>query len=215
MIGLRAWRWPVWPKHVAWYSYQTDKGVLTEWFYIKLYLSSSCMPVWCALRLLYPSWLLSYLRTHHRLGRLQSEADGMCEYGVPCLKDLLKLQHRTSLPEIPPDSERKGIGRWCIVDWISWDWKGIIQLKLKTGCEIHHIEIYEGHPGSIQPFWISRELVAWPWCNLAASQRRPYCTSVNSHSPVGLVSRQWNAVDWACVLCDHCIHKAPHFQRRF
>jgi len=59
---------------------------------------------------------------------------------------------------------------------------------------------------SIQPFWISRGPVAWPWCNLAASQRRPYCASVNSHSPVGLVSRQWDAVDWACVLCDRCIH---------
>jgi hypothetical protein len=45
-----------------------------------------------------------------------------------------------------------------------------------------------------------------PWCNLAASQRRPYCASVNSHSPVGLVSRQWEAVDWACVLCDRRIH---------
>ena len=36
MITLKAWRWPVWPKHVAWYSYQTNKGVLTEWFHIKL-----------------------------------------------------------------------------------------------------------------------------------------------------------------------------------
>jgi hypothetical protein len=45
-----------------------------------------------------------------------------------------------------------------------------------------------------------------PWCNLAASQRRPYCASMNSHSPVGLVSRQWDAVDWACVLCDRHIH---------
>jgi len=29
---------------------------------------------------------------------------------------------------------------------------------------------------------------------------------VNSHSPVGLVSRQWDAVDWACVLRDRRIH---------
>jgi len=64
----------------------------------------------------------------------------------------------------------------------------------------------KGCPGSIQPFWISREPVAWPWCNLAASQRRLYCASVNSYSPVGLVSRQWDAVDWACVLCDRRIH---------
>jgi len=46
----------------------------------------------------------------------------------------------------------------------------------------------------------------WPWCNLAASQRRPYCTFVNIHSPAGLVSRQWDTVHWACVLCDRRIH---------
>jgi hypothetical protein len=48
--------------------------------------------------------------------------------------------------------------------------------------------------------------VASPWCNLAASQRRPYCASVNGHSPVGLVSWQWDAVDRACVLCVRRIH---------
>jgi hypothetical protein len=42
----------------------------------------------------------------------------------------------------------------------------------------------------------------WPWCNFATSQRRPYCASVNCHSPVGLVSQQWDGIDWACVLCD-------------
>jgi hypothetical protein len=62
--------------------------------------------------------------------------------------------------------------------------------------------IYEARPESIRPFWISREPVAWPWCNLAGGQRRPCCSSVNSHTPVGLVSRQWRAVDWDCVLCD-------------
>jgi len=66
--------------------------------------------------------------------------------------------------------------------------------------------MYESCPESIRPVWISREPVAWPWCNLAASQRRPYCASVKSHSPVGLVSRQWDAVDWTCVLCDCRIH---------
>jgi hypothetical protein len=65
----------------------------------------------------------------------------------------------------------------------------------------------EGCSESIRPFWISREPVGWPWCNLAASQRCPYCASVNSHSPVGLVSRQWDAVDWACVLCDRRISR--------
>jgi hypothetical protein len=66
---------------------------------------------------------------------------------------------------------------------------------------------YEGCPECIRPFWISREPVTWPWCNMAASQRRPYCASVNSHSPVGLDSRQWDAIDWACALCDLRIHK--------
>ena len=72
--------------------------------------------------------------------------------------------------------------------------------------------VYEGCPERIHPFWISREPVAWPWCNLAASQRRPYCESMNSHSRVGLVSRQWDAVDWACVLCDRRIDKSPPFK---
>ena len=65
---------------------------------------------------------------------------------------------------------------------------------------------YKVCPESIEPFLISRETVAWPWCNLAAGQRKSYCASVNSHSPVGLVSRQWDAVDWSCVLCDCRIH---------
>jgi len=50
---------------------------------------------------------------------------------------------------------------------------------------------------------------------MAASQRRPYCASVNSHCPVGLISRQWDAIDWACVLCDRHIHKSLPFKRRF
>jgi len=37
---------------------------------------------------------------------------------------------------------------------------------------------YEGCPESIQPSLISQEPVTWPWCNLAASQRRPYCGSM-------------------------------------
>jgi len=64
---------------------------------------------------------------------------------------------------------------------------------------------YEGFLESIRPFWISRESVAWSSCNLAVSQRRTYCASVNSHPPVGLVSRQWDAVDSACVLCNRRI----------
>ena len=82
----------------------------------------------------------------------------------------------------------------------------IIIRKVTTMSHKRETEYYEGCPESIQPFLISCEPVVWPWCNLAASQRRPYCTSVNSHSPVGLVSWQRDAVDWACVLCDRRIH---------
>ena len=64
---------------------------------------------------------------------------------------------------------------------------------------------HKGCLESIQPFWISREPVAWPWCNWAASQRRPYRASAKSRSQVGLVSRQWDAVNWACVRCDRHI----------
>jgi len=76
----------------------------------------------------------------------------------------------------------------------------------KGGTNQIHYTMYEGCPESIRPFWISREPVACPWCNLAASHRRPYCTSVNSHSPVELDTWQWDTVDWACVLCDRRIH---------
>jgi hypothetical protein len=64
---------------------------------------------------------------------------------------------------------------------------------------------YEGCPESIQPFWISREPVVWPWCNLADNERRPCCASVKSLSR-GLVSRQWDAFHWVCVLCDRRMH---------
>jgi len=67
--------------------------------------------------------------------------------------------------------------------------------------------ICEACPESIQPLWISQEPFAWPWCNLATSQRRPLSASVNSYSPVGLVIRQWDAVGWVCVLLDHRIYK--------
>ena len=98
----------------------------------------------------------------------------------------------------------------AVTFWLLPLTRGVV-FHLATG----RTEIYEGCLESIQPYWISRELVAWPWCNLAASQRRPYCTTVNSHSPVGLVSRQWDTIDWACVLCDRRIPKSPPFQRRF
>ena len=53
--------------------------------------------------------------------------------------------------------------------------------------------------GKCPAIWISREPFAWPWCNSADSQRRPYSACVNSHSSVGLVSRQRDAADWARI----------------
>ena len=62
--------------------------------------------------------------------------------------------------------------------------------------------LIRGLSGKYPAIWnISR-----PWCNVAANRRRPYCASVNSHSSMGPVSRQWDAVDWACALCDGRIH---------
>ena len=110
----------------------------------------------------------------------------------------------------------------CISGWHVGDCTGLISLWMcrpviwyvdvnvseKCASSVFTIGLMciKGFPESVQPFWISREPVAWPWCNLAASQRRPYCASVNSYSPVGLVIRQWDAVDEACVLCDRRIH---------
>jgi len=99
-------------------------------------------------------------------------------------------------------SPQSDCAQHCLCDscyfFISWLMDCILDLYVV-------IPSYMGCPESICPFWITRELVMWPWCNLAASQRRPYCTSVNSISPVGLVSRQWDSVDWPCILCDHPI----------
>ena len=66
--------------------------------------------------------------------------------------------------------------------------------------------IVRGLSGKYLAIWISREPIAWPWCNSTAIQRRPYSASVNSHSPVGLLSGQWDAVDCASVQCDRSIH---------
>jgi hypothetical protein len=88
----------------------------------------------------------------------------------------------------------KFIARFCL-NWYLLSHQMQLSLTLPSA-------VYEACPESIWTFWISGEPVAWPWCNLSASQRRPYCASVNSHSSVGLVSRQWDAVGWASVLCE-------------
>jgi hypothetical protein len=53
---------------------------------------------------------------------------------------------------------------------------------------------------------VSSHIEYWPWCNLAAGQGRLYLASVNSHSPVGLVSQHWEAVDSSRVTCDRRFH---------
>ena len=122
-----------------------------------------------------------------------SKAAQACEYGAECSET---SAHKIETPENHP--------------------KERIQKKCCLTVHPQMAEAFKrGCPVSIQPLWMSREPVAWPWCNLAACQMRPYCASVNSHSLMGLVSRKWDAVDWVCVLCDGRIHKSPAFQRRF
>jgi hypothetical protein len=64
-------------------------------------------------------------------------------------------------------------------------------------------------PGSNPRSWLpeasmltTRPLKLLPCCNLAVSQRRPYCATMNSHSSMGLVSWQREPFGSACVLCD-------------
>jgi hypothetical protein len=63
--------------------------------------------------------------------------------------------------------------------------------------------MHEVCPESIQPLWIPCELVRWPWCNLAASQRRTYCASVNSHT-VHKLSQWCLTADWLAPLESDC-----------
>jgi hypothetical protein len=104
---------------------------------------------------------------------------------------------------------------WFVLHWKQstdalQNYKSNSYLSLTEACyttfTVNCFFLYVSCPESIRPLWIFREPVAWPWWNLAASQRRSSYASVNNHSPVGLVCRQWDAVDWACVLCDRPIH---------
>ena len=96
---------------------------------------------------------------------------------------------------------------WNCCSWIMSSKLGwVVLVEYSASYCVVTVELHVGCPESILPFWISREPVLWPWCNLAASQRRPYYASVYSHSPMGLGSRQWDATDWASVLCDRHIH---------
>jgi hypothetical protein len=62
-----------------------------------------------------------------------------------------------------------------------------------------HFEYLENRSSGLDVTWqpVRGDLTVHPW----------------SHSLVSLVSRQWDAIDWGCVLCDRRIHKSP-FQRR-
>jgi hypothetical protein len=64
--------------------------------------------------------------------------------------------------------------------WVSLSPADFVPLKMWCRhCSVVNVPVskcyavYEACPESIQPFWIHREPVVWPWYNLAASQRRP------------------------------------------
>jgi len=67
---------------------------------------------------------------------------------------------------------------------------------------------YEVCPECIQPFWISREPVAWPWCNLTASRRRPFLRireqSLSRGASKSAVRRRWLRSCTVWLYCDNC-----------
>jgi len=68
--------------------------------------------------------------------------------------------------------------------------------------------------GSIQPFWISGEPVAWPWCNIGQSEEILLCLreqSLSRWARQSAVRRRWLSL---CT-CDRSIQKSLPFQRRF
>lgn len=40
---------------------------------------------------------------------------------------------------------------------------------------------------------------------MLTNRRGPYCACRNRHSTIELLSQQWDAIVWACVLCDYTI----------
>lgn len=63
--------------------------------------------------------------------------------------------------------------------------------------------LYTVCPESFQPFWISRDSAAL----LFGDQKEGiYYTCVNRHSPVVLLSQQWDAIERACAFCDRRVH---------
>jgi hypothetical protein len=114
---------------------------------------------------------------------------------------LIHILYRATLIPREDDPVKRLLIRITDINTSSGD-SGVC-VNWKNACLFSYIWGLSGkHPAILN---ISRvSLVAR--CNLAASQKRPYCVSVNSHSPVGLVSRQWDPVDWACVMCDRRIH---------
>jgi len=89
----------------------------------------------------------------------------------------------------PKESTQLYLYGWCKSCSMT---HGLTSLRISAKLQQHPTHTHT--PTSVYE-WISREPVAWPWHNLAASQRRPYCASVNSHSPVGAsqlaVRRRW------------------------
>lgn len=73
--------------------------------------------------------------------------------------------------------------------------------------------MYNTKTESIWVFWISWELVAWSWCNLAPNYGRTYWIYMSRDSPVGLLHQHIQDIEETCVLCNHCIHSIKFFLR--
>jgi hypothetical protein len=164
-------------------------------------------------------------RSHFRwVDEVESAFDRLAQYTKEFCRGICALvEGWKRCAESGVDCAEEMCRKWCRLRWRLWlrsvfainNFIYSFRFPFKWPLYVDNVHTCEGCPESIRTFWISRQPVAWNSCNLAANQRIPYSASVNSNSPVGLVSRQWDAVDWASVLCDCRIHKSPHFQWRF
>lgn len=67
--------------------------------------------------------------------------------------------------------------------------------------DIHiYIYIYKICLESIEPFWICWELVT-VFMQLG-NQSKGTLLRMHEHSPMGLLSWQWDVTEWTCILCD-------------
>jgi hypothetical protein len=117
-------------------------------------------------------------------------------WGPPCL--LINGHHRQRDRDMQPISSGAQalphVPSWHSHRQLIWGTRAVRQLS-------GHFEYLENRSRGLDIIWqpVKGDRTAHPW----------------SHYPVGLVSRQWDAFDWACVLCDRRMHKSSPFQWRF